>query len=306
MVDRSPVRDALTHAVLWLGILLVVFPIYYAFVAATLSLEEVARAPMPLIPGRHLLENLQTVWSKAHLGRVLFNTFVMAAGITVGKIAISILSAFAVTYFRFRFRMAAFWMIFVTLMLPVEVRIIPTYAVASNIIAPLQWISEWLYLPELTQALMGRRFELKLELSLLDSYAGLILPLVASATATFLFRQFFLTIPEELAEAAKIDGAGPLRFFWAVLVPMSRTNVAALVVILFVYGWNQYLWPLLITTTPDVSTAMITLRHLMPGPNDPPTWHLAMAGALVILIPPALVVTVMQRWFVQGLIEGEK
>ncbi len=305
MVERSPILDTLTHAVLILGIIMVCFPIYYAFVASTLTLDEVSQAPMPLIPGTHFWENLKTAAGKGHLVRVLINTFIVAAGVTVGKIAISILSAYAVTYFRFRFRMTAFWLIFVTLMLPVEVRIVPTYEVIANVIKPLQWAANSMHLDDLAAAL-GYRIALNLQLNLLDTYAGLILPLVASATATFVFRQFFLTIPDELTEAAKMDGAGAYRYFWSILVPMSRTNLAALVVILFVYGWNQYLWPLLITTDPNMLTAMIGIRALIPGPNDPQTWNIVMAAALMVLIPPAIVVTVMQRWFVKGLIEGEK
>ena len=305
MVERSPVLDALTHAVLILGIIMVCFPIYYAFVASTLTLEEVGQAPMPLIPGNHFWENIEAAASKGKLVRVLVNTFIVAVGVTVGKIAISILSAYAVTYFRFRFRMTAFWLVFVTLMLPVEVRIVPTYEVIANVVKPLQWLAELAHLEQLSAAL-GYRIAVHLELNLLDSYAGLILPLVASATATFVFRQFFLTIPDELAEAAKMDGAGAYRFFWSILVPMSRTNLAALVVILFVYGWNQYLWPLLITTDPNMRTAMIGIRALIPGANDPQTWNIVGAASLMVLLPPAIVVVVMQRWFVKGLIEGEK
>jgi sn-glycerol 3-phosphate transport system permease protein len=201
--------------------------------------------------------------------------------------------------------MTAFWLIFITLMLPVEVRIVPTYDVAANLLKPINWIENALFIPDIT-AWLGHPYSFKLELNLLNTFPGLIMPLIASATATFVFRQFFMTIPDELCEQAKIDGAGPMRFFWSIMVPMSRTNIAALVVILFVYGWNQYLWPLLVTTDPHMNTAMIMLRQMMPGPNDPQTWNLVMAAALMILIPPALVVITMQRWIVKGLIEGEK
>ena len=218
MVEKRGRGYWLTHAGLILGVLVIFFPIYLAFVASTVSQPEIVRPPMPLIPGRHFFENYREALVSgvnAPVARMLFNSTVMALGIALGKIVISILSAFAIVYFRFPFRKTFFWLIFLTLMLPVEVRIVPTYQVAANF-------------------------------GLLNSYPGLILPLIASATATFLFRQFFLTVPDELAEAARVDGARPMRFFIDILLPMSRTNIAALFVILFIYGWNQYLWPLLI------------------------------------------------------------
>ena len=305
MVEHNPWLTFFTHATLIAAVALVGFPIYYAFVASTLSLQEVAQAPMPLIPGHHFMENIRTALGQGLVLRVLWNTFVMSIGVTIGKIVISVLSAFAVTYFRFRGRMTAFWLIFVTLMLPVEVRILPTYEVATNLLAPIGWVMGWLHLPELGK-LLGFQIALNVKWSMLDSYSGLILPLIASATATFVFRQFFLTVPDTLAEAAKIDGAGPMRFFWSILLPMSRTNIAALIVILFLYGWNQYLWPLLITTDPNMRTAMIEIRYLMPPPDSDQIWNVVMATSLIMLLPPAIVVTVMQRYFVKGLIEGEK
>jgi sn-glycerol 3-phosphate transport system permease protein len=238
--------------------------------------------PMQLWPGRHLLENYSAVLahgstraSAAPVGRMMLNSFVMAMVIACGKIAISIISAFAIVYFRFPLRRAFFWMIFVTLMLPVEVRIIPTFQVVSD-------------------------------LGMLDSYAGLTIPLIASATATFLFRQFFLTIPEELAEAARIDGAGPMRFFKDVVLPLSRTNIAALFVILFIYGWNQYLWPLLITTQESMYTTVIGIKRMIPGGDAAAEWNLIMATAILAMLPPAIVVLLMQKWFVKGLVDTEK
>ena len=305
MVERSPFLDFFTHLFLILAIALVGFPIYYAFVASTLTLEQVAQAPMPLIPGGHIVENFGEAAKVGNLTRVLLNSFIVAVTVAAGKIAISILSAFAVTYFRFRGRMVAFWLIFVTLMLPVEVRIVPTYEVAANLLKPVNWIESLLFIPTIT-GWFGHAYHFTLELNLLNTFPGLILPLVASATATFVFRQFFMTIPDELCEQAKIDGAGPMRFFWSIVLPMSRANMAALIVILFIYGWNQYLWPLLVTTDPKMNTAMITLRGIMPGANDPEIWNIVMAAALMILTPPALVVIFMQRLFVKGLIEGEK
>ncbi len=306
MVERSPLRTFLTHAVLLCGLAVVCFPVYYAFTAATLPLEEVSKTPMPLVPGGELINNLREAWNRVSLGRMLFNSAVMAIGVAVGKIAISLLSAFAITYFRFRFRQTAFWLIFVTLMLPVEVRILPTYEVAANLLGPLQKVVDLLGIEALVGAVTGLDVSIRLEWSLLDSYTGLIMPLVASATATFLFRQFFLTVPEEICEAAKMDGATPMRFFRDILFPMSRTNLAALMVILFVYGWNQYLWPLLITTNPDLRTIVIGLDQLRPNPDQAPEWNLVMAASLLALLPPVGVVVFMQRWFVKGLVETEK
>jgi sn-glycerol 3-phosphate transport system permease protein len=306
MVEKTPWLDGLTYILLILCICIVGFPIFYTFVAATLPVEEVIKVPMPLIPGDQLLVNLKTAWIKGDLGIQMWNSFIMAAGITFGKISVSMLAAFAIVYFDFRFRKIAFVSVFCTLMLPVEVRILPTYEVTSNILGPVQKILQSIHMDTLISIFLGNRFHISFEINLLDSYAGLILPLVASATATFLFRQFFLTIPEELCEAAKIDGASPMKFFTKILLPLSKTNIAALIVIDFVYGWNQYLWPLLITTNPKMSTAVIGLKRLLPQLEDLPTWNIALAGALLVMLPPVLVVLLMQRWFVKGLVDSEK
>lgn len=280
MVERRPLLDLISHAVLILGVAVVAFPLYVAFVASTQTAQEVAQAPMSLIPGSHLLENYWTVLTgnavnTPPVGRMLWISTFMALAIAIGKIFISMLSAFAVVYFRFPFRMLCFWMIFVTLMLPVEVRIAPTYAVVAN-------------------------------LGMLNSYAGLTLPLIASATATFLFRQFFLTVPDELVEAARIDGAGPLRFFKDILFPLSRTSIAALFVIQFIYGWNQYLWPLIITTQENMYPVVVGIRRMIAGGDSVTEWNLVMATALLAMIPPAAVVVFMQKWFVKGLVDTEK
>ena len=282
MVERRPGLTILSHTVLILGVLAVAFPLYVTFVASTLTLEEIMSVPMPLLPGDQLLHNYgqvltagTTSGSQASVARMLFNSLVMALGIAIGKIAISIIASFAIVYFRFPFRQAFFWMIFITLMLPVEVRIIPTFKVVAD-------------------------------LGLLDSYGGLILPLIASATATFLFRQFFLTVPDELAEAARIDGAGPMRFFYDVLLPLSKTSIAALFVIQFIYGWNQYLWPLLVTSNESMYTAVIGIKRMIVGGDAANEWNLVMATAMLALLPPAIVVMLMQKWFVRGLVETEK
>ncbi len=281
MVENRPLLTFATHAVVVVGIAILALPVYITFVASTLAVDQVLQAPMPLVPGAHLLENYATViargagMSEAGVGRMMFNSLVTALVIAVGKIVISLASAFAIVYFRFRFRNTLFWMIFVTLMLPVEVRILPTYKVVSD-------------------------------LGMLDTYAGLTVPLIASATATFLFRQFFLTIPDELTEAARIDGAGPLRFFWDVVVPMSRTNIAALFVILFIYGWNQYLWPLLVTTDESMYTTVIGIKRMIAGGDAATEWNLVMATAMLAMLPPVFVVVLMQKWFVKGLVDSEK
>jgi len=306
MVERTPILDVLTYAFLMIGICIVGFPIFYTFVAATLPIEEVSKIPMPLVPGDQFWVNMQAAWEKGNLGRQLMNSFIMASGITIGKIVVSLLGAFSIVYFDYRFRKVAFAAVFCTLMLPVEVRILPTYEIAANLFGPLQSLIDTLHLNQLLQWWTGHDVEITLDWSLLDSYTGLILPLVASATCTFLFRQFFLTVPEELCEAAKLDGASAMMFFRKILLPLSVTNIAALVVIEFVYGWNQYLWPLLITTDPDMTTAVIGLQNLIPQIDDVPYWNVALSGALLVMLPPILVVLLMQRWFVKGLVEREK
>ena len=282
MIENRPVARLMAHLMLVIGIIIVAFPIYYTFVASTMTSVEIIRPPMSLLPGNHLVENYTGAMSGGleqvvgvSLERLLFNTFVVAMAIAIGKIIISFLSAFAIVFFRFPFRMGFFWMIFITLMLPVEVRILPTYKVI-------------------------------VDLGLLDTYAGLTLPLMASATATFLFRQFFLTIPGEMVEAARIDNAGPFRFMKDILLPLSKTNIAALFVILFIYGWTQYLWPLLVTNDAKMNTIIIGLRRMVDFTDASTPWNYVMVTAVLAIIPPVLVVVLMQRWFVKGLVETEK
>jgi sn-glycerol 3-phosphate transport system permease protein len=281
MIERRPLGTLLAHFILIVGIIIVAFPIYYTFVASTRTSPEIMAPPMSLLPGGHLLENYGGAFAGVStiggvgVDRLLLNTAIVALAIAVGKIVISILSAYAIVFFSFPGRMLFFWMIFVTLMLPVEVRILPTYQVI-------------------------------VDLGLIDTYTGLTLPLMASATATFLFRQFFMTIPDELVEAARIDGAGPLRFFKDILLPLSYTNIAALFVILFIYGWTQYLWPLLITNDNNMNTIIIGLRKMISFVDADTQWNLVMATAILAMVPPVAVVVLMQRWFVKGLVESEK
>ena len=271
-----PWGSVLLHALLIACIAVVVFPLYFAFVVSTQDLQQVVQRPPRLLPSSHLLENYAQAWRKANMGVMLWNSAIMAVAVAVGKIVISMLSAFAIVYFDFRGRVLCFWMIFVTLMLPVPVRLMSTY----EVIGTLGW---------------------------LDSYQGLTVPLMASATATFLFRQFYLTIPNEMAEAAQLDGAGPLRFLWRFLLPLSWANIAALFVVLFIFGWNQYLWPLMITNTEAMRTVVIGLEQLIPrSGTELPTWNLIMAGAMMALLPTVAIIILMQRWFVKGLVEAEK
>ena len=260
---------------------------------------------MPLIPGHDFLENVAEAWARADLGRKLVNSIVFAGGVALGKVFIAALSAFSIVFFRYRGRMLIFWLIFITLMLPLEVRIVPTYAVAANALGPYQTILDLTGITWLIEQLTGYR--IALQWGLLNTYTGLILPLIATATGTFLYRQFFLTIPDELVEAAKMDGAGPLRFFKDILLPLSRTNMAALGTIMFVWAWNQYLWPLLVTTDAAHGTAVMELKESSsPASFGIPDWNVAMAGTLIIMLPPLVVVILMQRWFVRGLIATEK
>jgi sn-glycerol 3-phosphate transport system permease protein len=278
MVENRGSSLWLTHALMIFGILIVFFPIWLAFVASTVTQPEIVKPPMPLLPGGHFVENYtRALFAGVNVpvATMLFNSLVMAIGIAVGKIIISLLSAFAIVYFKFPGRSTFFWMIFITLMLPVEVRIVPTYEVVAGF-------------------------------GMLNSYSGLIFPLIASATATFLFRQFFMTIPDELAEAARVDGARPMRFFIDIIIPMSRTNIAALFVILFIYGWNQYLWPLLITTEPDMNTIVMGIKQMFPSGDDTADWPVIMATSILAMIPPVVVVISMQKLFISGLVDSEK
>ncbi|MDP6707885.1 MAG: sn-glycerol-3-phosphate ABC transporter permease UgpE [Alphaproteobacteria bacterium] len=282
MVENRPYLTLLSHLVVICGVAVIMLPIWITFVASTHPIDNLMTAPIPMWPGDQLFENYSTVLGAGisdaggvPVAVMMWNSLIMALSITIGKIAISLIAAYAIVYFNFPFRMTCFWLIFITLMLPVEVRIVPTYKVVAD-------------------------------LGMLDTYTGLSLPLIASATATFLFRQFFLTVPEELAEAARIDGAGPWKFFKDILLPLSRTNIAALFVILFIYGWNQYLWPLLITTKESYYTVVMGIQRMVAVSDSLPAWHLVMSTTILAMLPPVLVVVVMQKLFVKGLVETEK
>ncbi|MCF6302090.1 MAG: sn-glycerol-3-phosphate ABC transporter permease UgpE [Devosiaceae bacterium] len=282
MIENRPIITLLAHLTLVLGIAIVAFPIWITFVASTHDAIRMTQVPLPLLPGDQFFVNLKTTLfegvsgaKSAPVGMMMLNSLIVALMIAFGKITISLLSAFAIVYFKFPFRMAFFWMIFLTLMLPVEVRILPTFKVVAD-------------------------------LGMLNSYWGLSIPLIASATATFMFRQVFLTVPDEMLEAARVDGAGPMRFFWDILLPLSRTNIAALFVILFIYGWNQYLWPLLITTDSSMFTVVMSIKQMLESAEQSPDWHLIMMTSLLAMLPPIVVVLSMQKMFVQGLTETDK
>jgi sn-glycerol 3-phosphate transport system permease protein len=283
MVEKRGSHGILAHVVMVLGVFIVAFPLYLAFIASTHTAQEIVQAPMPLLPGSNIVDSYHgalfgratSAGSNAPVAHMMWVSFVSAMVIAVGKIAISLLSAFAIVYFKFPFRKTVFWMIFVTLMLPVEVRILPTYKVLSD-------------------------------LNMLNTYAGLTVPLIASATATFLFRQFFMTVPDELTEASRMDGASPMRFFFDVLLPLSKTSIAALFVIQFIYGWNQYLWPLLATTNEDMYPVVVGIKRMIAGGDGQNEWNVVMATAILAMLPPALVVVLMQKWFVKGLVDTEK
>jgi len=283
MIENRPVLDFITYLVLILGIVIIAFPIWVMFVGASHDGIRMLQVPIPLLPGDQFFQNLKETLlgsglegtSTAPVWLMLLNSLTMALSISIGKIAISLLSAFAIVYFRFPFKMFFFWMIFITLMLPVEVRILPTFEVVAD-------------------------------LGMLNSYVGLSIPLIASATATFMFRQMFMTIPDELLESARLDGAGPMKFFFDFLIPLSRTNIAALFVVLFIYGWNQYLWPLLITTDRSKYTIVMSIKQMIEAAEQTPEWHIIMMTSLLAMLPPILVVLTMQKLFVKGLIESEK
>jgi sn-glycerol 3-phosphate transport system permease protein len=282
MVERKAALDLLTHSVLIGGVMLVGFPLYLALVASSHSPQELAQAPIPMWFGDQLWQSYtQAIFGNSQsstegaAARMLWVSFFIALVITVGKISISLMSAFGLVYFRFPLRRLCFWMIFITLMLPVEVRVGPTYQVIAD-------------------------------LHMVNTFAGMAVPLIASATATFLFRQFFMTVPDELVEAARMDGAGPLQFFWDILLPLSTTSIAALFVIQFTYGWNQYLWPLIVATNEDMYPITVGLRRMFGGADSPPQWNVVMATALLATLPPTLVVVCMQKWFIRGLVDGDK
>ena len=279
---KKIVSSLASHTVIWLGLLIIFIPIYMALVASSHTASALMQAPLPFWPGAHFFENMKVllisgadVTGGVSLLTMLLNSFVMAMLIALGKITFSILSAYAFVYFDFPFKKIVFMMIFLTLMLPVEVRIVPTFQVVAS-------------------------------MNLLNQYSGLTLPLIASATATFMFRQFFKTLPNELIEAAKVDGAGPVRFLIDILLPLSKTNIAALFIIMFIYGWNQYLWPLVITTNADMATVVMGIQHLASVADEIPQWHYIMGIALIAMLPPLMVILSMQSLFEKGLFEAEK
>lgn len=295
MIQRTPLSDAFTYGVMILGFVLLIGPFLVIFAGASQTLQQINSVPFQFMPQGQFIENVTAAWTRADLSRAMTNSLIMAGLVTAGKVALSAMTAFAIVYFRSPLRHFFFWAVFITLMLPLEVRVVPTYNVAADMFEPFRL---------LIAAVSG--IEVNVEWNLLNSYAGLTLPLIATATGTFLYRQFFMTLPDELAEAARMDGSGPVRFFIDMLLPLSRTNMLALTTIMFVYGWNQYLWPLLMVTDPTYKTTMMSLSALMPSENGIPDWNVTLAGSLIIMAPPLIVVALLQRWFVRGLVATEK
>lgn len=294
MIQRTPYADALTYTILAAGFLVLLGPFIVVLAGASQTMPQVNAVPFSFVPQGEFLANVSAAWTRANLGTAMTNSLIMAALVTAGKVALSACTAFAIVFFRTPLKHVFFWSVFITLMLPLEVRVVPTYAVAADLFQPVKFFL----------GLSG--IDIAIEWNLLNSYAGLTLPLIATATGTFLYRQFFMTLPDELAEAARMDGSGPVRFFFDMLLPLSRTNMLALTTIMFVYGWNQYLWPILMTTDPSYKTVMVSLRALLPSDNGIPDWNVTLAGSLIIMAPPVLVVAVLQRWFVRGLVSTEK
>ncbi|NHT74721.1 carbohydrate ABC transporter membrane protein 2 (CUT1 family) [Rhizobium sp. PP-F2F-G38] len=295
MIQRTPYADAFTYVLMALGFLLLLGPFAVIVAGASQTVQQVNAVPFNFLPQNQLIVNITAAWQRADLGTAMLNSFIMASIVTFGKVALSALTAFSIVFFRTPLKHFFFWIVFITLMLPLEVRVVPTYAVAADLFEPIRLLIAWV-----------TGITVSIEWNLLNSYAGLTLPLVATATGTFLYRQFFMTLPDELAEAARMDGSGPVRFFIDMLIPLSRTNMLALTTIMFVYGWNQYLWPLLMITDPAYKTTMMSLVALLPAENGTPDWNVTLAGSLIIMLPPLLVVAVLQRWFVRGLVSSEK
>lgn len=295
MIQRTPWSDALTYFLMIIGFIVLIGPFIVILSGASQTMVEINAIPFNFMPQDQFFTNLQAAWARANLGAAMLNSLIMAIMVTAGKVILSALTAYAIVFFRTPLKHFFFWVVFITLMLPLEVRVVPTYSVAADLFQPFKMLIE---------AVTG--IQVSVEWNLLNSYSGLTLPLIATATGTFLYRQFFMTLPDELAEAARMDGSGPIRFFFDMLLPLSRTNMLALTTIMFVYGWNQYLWPMLMVTDPSYKTVMMSLINLLPSDNGTPDWNVTLAGSLIIMAPPLLVVAILQRWFVRGLVASDK
>lgn len=295
MIQRTPWSDALTYFLMIIGFIVLIGPFIVILSGASQTMVQINAIPFNFLPQDQFLTNLQAAWGRANLGAAMLNSLIMAVLVTIGKVMLSAFTAYAIVFFRTPLKHFFFWVVFITLMLPLEVRVVPTYSVAADLFQPFKMLIE---------AVTG--IQVSVEWNLLNSYSGLTLPLIATATGTFLYRQFFMTLPDELAEAARMDGSGPIRFFFDMLLPLSRTNMLALTTIMFVYGWNQYLWPMLMVTDPSYKTVMMSLINLLPSDNGTPDWNVTLAGSLIIMAPPLLVVAILQRWFVRGLVASDK
>ena len=263
-------KTGASHAALIALVAVIAFPGFYALVVSTLTFQQAYVYPPRLYPGTELWNNVVEAWNRVHMGRLFFVTSVISVGAAVVKIVLSLMAAFAYTHFRFRGRALLFPMTMITQMLPLPVRILPTY----EMMADFHWV---------------------------NTYPALMFPFFASTTGILLFRQFFLTVPRDLPDAARVDGAGPLRYFWDVLVPVSRTNIAALFVIEFIFMWSQYLWPLIVTNTADMRVVQIGLKMLIATDQISPAWNVIMAGTIVSMLPPLVVLIAFRKSFAEGI-----
>jgi len=305
MIERSPVFTAVSHAVLLIGMVIVLMPLFILIIGATQSAEQIASPPFSFMIGDSFLDNISYVWNEENFASAMTNSLIISTIVVIGKCVLASITAFVVVFFRFRFANTIFWMVFVTLMLPLEVRIVPTYAIAANMFEPVQALLNLVGFSWLVEAAFG--YQINLEVNVINTYAGVAIPLVATASGTFLFRQFFKQIPEELVEAAKMDGAGAIRFLIDILLPVSKTMFAALITIMFVSSYNSYMWPLMVATEKDMVVAVTSVANLIPSEeNLTATWNHALAAALITLIPPVAVITLLQKWFIKGLVSKEK
>jgi sn-glycerol 3-phosphate transport system permease protein len=305
MVENARSINIAASILLLIGILYIVGPLYLTLSTASQSYEYMLRNGLAWVPGTELFANMGKVIHDTRIPVQMLNSMIVAFSNALATCALSFLSAYAIVYFRIRWAGVAFALILATIMLPLDIRVITTYQVASNIFSPLNALLDYTSLNSLIEMVFGA--PVHLELSVLDTHFGLIAPLVAHGTGTFLFRQFFLTLPKDLFKAARMDGAGPIRFLFDILLPLARTSFASLFVLTFLSGWTQYLWPLVGASTPDMQTAVVGLARLVPDADGQvPDFPMIMAGAVLVSLVPLTMIALLQRFLVQGLVLSEK
>lgn len=269
-MTRKTRQEIFIHAILILLVIVLAFPVFFALVTSTLSLQESYQYPPKLIPGNQFMNNLKEAWVRVNIGRLFFNSTLISVVVAIVKTILALLAAFAYTHFKFRGQGLLFSMCMITQMLPLPVRIIPTY----QLMASFNWI---------------------------NSYYALMVPFFASTTGLLLFRQFYMTVPADLPDAARVDGASPMRYFWQILIPISKTNIAALFVIEFIFMWSQYLWPLIVTTTSEMRVIQIGIKMLLASEQIAPEWNIIMAATVIAMLPPLIVLLVLRKSFVEGI-----